>query len=215
MTNFFKQSESFFEDSGTEALLVDVLDATCNVDLNGCQDLMNNLATQLRSEDNCASDYSLGNPVVLDAYYGFLSYTPLYQAGCLKTSSSSSKSAQSSADSSSQYCYATASTNETAELNGYIYSLPLGSPLPTTGDVDCTTCLQQTMGFFANAATNASSPMATLYNGAAKEINSQCGASWVKPNITVNQATENAANGQQIQLSMAMLMVVAVIFTIA
>jgi hypothetical protein len=214
MINLYKQSESFFEDSGTQELLDDVLDATCNVDLNSCQNLMQSLASQLRSEDNCGSDYSLGNPVVLDAYNGFLSYTPLYQAGCLKTSTSSPSSADSS-DSSPQYCFATATTNGTADLNAFVYSLPLGSPLPESGNVNCTTCLQQTMGFFANAATNATSPMATLYNTAAKEINSHCGASWVKPNITVDKSTENAANGKQSQLGMAMLIAVGVAFAMA
>lgn len=211
----YKQSESFFEDSGTQALLDDVLDATCNVDLNSCQNLMQSLASQLQSEDNCGGDLSLRNPVVLDAYNGFLSYTPLYQAGCLKTSTSSSSSADSSSDSSPQYCYATATTNQTDGLNGYIYSLPLGSPLPESGNVNCTTCLQQTMGFFANAATNSTSPMAYLYNAAAKEINSQCGASWVKPSVTVDKSTVNAANGKQSQLGMAMLIAVGVAFAMA
>lgn len=36
--------------------------------------------------ENCGSDYQNRHPMVLQAYYGFIAYQPLYQAGCLRDS---------------------------------------------------------------------------------------------------------------------------------
>jgi len=45
---------------------------------------MSSFANQLRLDSNCGQDYKNQNPVVLQAYDGFVGYEPLYQAGCLK-----------------------------------------------------------------------------------------------------------------------------------
>ncbi len=48
---------------------------------------MSSLAQQLVSNSYCGTDYKNQNPIVLQAYNGFIAYEPLYRAGCQKDSS--------------------------------------------------------------------------------------------------------------------------------
>ena len=45
---------------------------------------MNTLAAELTNSEVCGPDLQLQNPLVEQAYGGFLSYPTLFQAGCLK-----------------------------------------------------------------------------------------------------------------------------------
>lgn len=51
--------------------------------------MMQSLAIQLKDPNNCGTDYTDNNPVVLQAYHGFISYQPMFQAGCEKDGSGS------------------------------------------------------------------------------------------------------------------------------
>ncbi len=66
-----------------------VLDATCSVDFNACSALMSRLAADIRKESNCGRELRDQNPLVMQARDGLLAYQPLYQAGCLKSSTGS------------------------------------------------------------------------------------------------------------------------------
>jgi hypothetical protein len=45
---------------------------------------MNDFGRDIKNDTNCGADYAADNPLVLQAYNGFLAYQPLYQAGCLR-----------------------------------------------------------------------------------------------------------------------------------
>ena len=77
-------SNSFFTAERSLVRLTETLDATCNVDFNTCNAVMSDLATQLTQNANCGADFKAQNPMVLQAYDGFLSYAVLYHAGCQK-----------------------------------------------------------------------------------------------------------------------------------
>jgi hypothetical protein len=175
-------SNGFFQASKSLGHLSETLDATCNVNFASCNSLMGSLANQLVSSDNCGADYSLQNPLVTQAHNGFIAYGPMYYAGCLNSSTPLNISDESASDSdiSNPYCYAVAVLSPTANsADSYIYSLPLGMPLPGGSRPTCDQCLKQTMAIFAAAASNATQPVSTDYSEAASLINSGCGPSFV------------------------------------
>ena len=45
---------------------------------------MSSLAVQLKNPGNCGNDFTNNNPIVLQAYDGFISYQTMFQAGCQK-----------------------------------------------------------------------------------------------------------------------------------
>lgn len=139
---------------------------------------MANYADQIRLPSNCGSDYDAQNPVVLRAYNGFISYLPLYQAGCLKADAGGVSSSP-----TDEYCYVAASTNVTQPADSYIYLLPLGVDLPGDSVATCSSCVKQTMSFFASAAQNLSSPLSADYAAAALQINTACGVDFVPASV--------------------------------
>ena len=141
---------------------------------------MGSLAQQIRDDDNCGQDYENENPLVLQAYKGLLSYGPMYQASCLK-------------DSSGNYCFANAITNTSSPTDSYVYYLPLGMPLPGGARPTCSSCLQNTMTIFNEAASNLSQPVSPFYTGAAEQIDLGCGPSFV--NTTVAPIIGSASSG--------------------
>jgi hypothetical protein len=180
-----RTSNSFFQSESSLARITQTLDATCNVVFPTCNALMSSLALQLRDNANCGADYALQNPLVLQAYTAFLAYEPVYQAGCLKASTDANTG-------SSEYCFATAVTNLSNPASAYVYYLALGTPLPPTNPnaktlstPTCNTCLQTTMGYFADAAANLTQPVSQTYVAAAQSINQACGADFVAGNVSV------------------------------
>lgn len=139
---------------------------------------MNKLATEIKQSNNCGTDYSLGNPLVAAAYNGFLAYAPMYQAGCLKASASSSSST-----SSGNYCFLASTMNDTNPEDSFIYSLPLGVPLPGASRPTCSSCLQQTMAIFATSAQNLTQPLSGDYTSAATQVNLGCGPNFVNATV--------------------------------
>ncbi|KAL0639124.1 hypothetical protein Q9L58_001809 [Maublancomyces gigas] len=94
-----------------------IIDKTCNVDIDKCQGIMDKLGRQITSEENCGLDFRLGNPIVNQAYAAFIAYKPIYTASCLKSDSGS-------------YCYVDAMTNTSSPSDSYPYYIPLGRNLP-------------------------------------------------------------------------------------
>lgn len=137
---------------------------------------MASLAVEIRSDANCGDDYNAQNPMVLQAYDGFIAYQPLYHAGCLKDVETGS------------YCFTDAATNASSPTSSYIYYLPLGIALPSTTKPTCSTCLQDTMAIFASAATNSSQPVSTDYGSAASLIDGVCGDAFVNASVTATSA---------------------------
>lgn len=170
---------SFFAASKSKASISKVLDSSCNVVLPTCTTLMSSLAHELKSDSNCGADYHLENPIVQQAYNGLVSYTPLYQASCLK------------APSSNHYCFADAVTNMSNPSDTYAYYLPLGMPLPSGSMLTCSDCLKNTMEIFNKAASNSSQPISKDYSQSAQMINLGCGPQFV--NSTIDRSESSAA----------------------
>jgi hypothetical protein len=74
---FFEAEKSFYQTTA-------VLQAGCEANFDVCNNLMQSLATQLKSQNTCLSDFQAENQIVLQAYNGFLAYSVMYQAACLK-----------------------------------------------------------------------------------------------------------------------------------
>lgn len=142
---------------------------------------MSSLANQIRMSANCGQDLQYQNPLVLQAYNGFLAYDSLYQAGCLK-------------DKDGDYCYGAAMMNTTDPSTYYIYYLPLGVPLPASATPTCNECLQGTMGIFAGRASNGSLPLGKDYLSAAQIVDSHCGSTFVDQNVHVSSASSLRAH---------------------
>lgn len=143
---------------------------------------MASLATQIKSNDNCGSDLAMGNPSVMQAYNGLVAYDALYRAGCLT-------------DPSGSYCYANAVTNASAPSSSYIYYLPLGVQLPGGSRPACTSCLQNTMRIFAQAAGNSSQPLNADYVSAAEQVQMNCGPTFVQASVVSSSATSSFGPG--------------------
>lgn len=161
--------------------MTNTLTATCSVDFPTCSTLMSDLATALVSTSNCGADYKAQNPLVEQAYDGFLSYVPLYQAGCLKDPSTGN------------YCFANAITNTTSPTDSYIYYLPLGITFPGGSTPTCDSCLQQTMQVFQTTAGNATQPVSSDYVSAATQIDEGCGPGFVNATVPMTKKGSAAA----------------------
>lgn len=159
------------------------LDAVCGASFTQCSGLMSNLANQIMSDSNCGQDLQMQNPLVLQAYNGFIAYPTLYQAGCLK-------------DDTGDYCYANAVMNASAASSYYLYYLPLGVQLPGGSVPSCNRCLQNTMAIFATAAANSSVPLHMDYTAAAQMIDMNCGPSFVDATVHTSSAGPAAHLGR-------------------
>lgn len=149
-----------------------ILDRSCNVDVDKCGALMDSYSGPLRSSNVCQSDYQLQNPIVTDMYTALVAYRTLYAAGCLKASSG-------------DYCFVDAVTNATSPQDLFIYSLALGTTLPTGSNLTCSQCLANTMRTFSIAAGNKTQPVSSVYVSAAEQINSECGTNFVDATVTI------------------------------
>ncbi|GAB7343960.1 hypothetical protein MBLNU457_1902t2 [Dothideomycetes sp. NU457] len=169
-------SYSFVTATRSNSTLSATLDATCNVNATHCSSLMASLARQIRAPSNCGADYTSQNPTVLQAYAGFSAYTPLYQAGCLKSNQTGN------------YCFVDAATSLSNPAGQYIYYLPLGVDLPSGAKVGCTQCVKDTMAIFAESAAGQSSALAANYLPAATQIDQMCGSDFVSTSVARKSA---------------------------
>jgi hypothetical protein len=171
---------------------------------------MSKLSRQIQDPSSCGDDYAKQNPLVLRAYTGFITYEPVYHAGCLKrsnttntstTTPSSSNSSSTSSSSSyagnntSPYCFADAATNPATYQDNYNYYLPLGVQLPPDVQPTCSQCSRDTMAIFAQAASNKSQPLSATYNPAARIVDAKCGSGFVKADVQVSSSAAAAKVG--------------------
>lgn len=73
---FFEAEKNFFQTTVA-------LEASCSVDFRVCNNLMQSLASQLKSTSNCLNDFTAENQIVMQAYKGLIAYPVMYQAACL------------------------------------------------------------------------------------------------------------------------------------
>lgn len=201
-SQLLQNSNSFFQASHSITRITQTLDATCSADFAKCSTLMALLGTQLKDNANCGADYQQQNSLIQQAYNGFVAYSPLFQASCLK-------------DSVGNYCFGRAITNDTNPSDAYIYYLPLGTTLPGSSRPTCSTCLKETMRVFVDAAGNLSQPISTTYANAATQINSGCGPDFVNSTFTPikgSQPSPNAAGARLAVYSMPVLIAMIVGF---
>jgi hypothetical protein len=131
---------------------------------------MSKYAADLKKTENCGQDFTVQNPIVIQAYDGLSSYSVMAQAGCLK-------------DTNGSYCFADAITGLSSVVDSYLYYLPLGTNLPTNSQPSCSACVQDVMSVFAGAAKSSSQVVSKTYGAAAAKINSGCGANFVNSSI--------------------------------
>ncbi|KAL8651522.1 MAG: hypothetical protein Q9210_003199 [Variospora velana] len=178
-----QNSMSFFSSTKSLTAITRTLDATCAVrDPTACTTLLSSIASQLRQDSNCGSDYRREQPLVLAAYNGLVSYSPLYRAGCERDLESDN------------YCFANAIQNMTSPSDSYPYYLPLGIPLPGGSQPTCSDCLRRTMEIFHQAGEEGGqqqSPLVTSFVGAAQMVNMGCGPGF--SNQTIAASTSFAA----------------------
>lgn len=141
---------------------------------------MATLAQQIQLDEHCGADLRMQNPMVSQAYNGFVAYQPVYHAGCLK-------------DSHGNFCFADAANNISSPTSGYIYYLPLGMKLPAGYRPACNTCLQDTMRIFVSYTADSSQPLSSNFIPAAQHVEAQCGPRFVEPFMPLSSAGEPIA----------------------
>ncbi|KAF2155977.1 hypothetical protein K461DRAFT_275039 [Myriangium duriaei CBS 260.36] len=182
MSLLLQTSSDFFSVQRDPTALNATLDASCNVNVTDCSQLMSSLNTKLRSASVCGPDLAKQNPIVSQAAAGFSAYDVMYKATCLRDATTN------------QYCFAEAAGNASAPTSIYTYYLPLGLNLPSQAKPACNTCLRDTMDIFAVAATQSGQLLANDYTGASQTVATQCGDTFVRLNIKV--ATNSANPGR-------------------
>src|SRR5271170_7473641 len=79
-----QNSNSFFRAERDVTLLSETLDSACNAPVVLCTQLLQSIAHDLISSDNCGADFKQQNPLVAQAYAGLMAYEPIYRATCLR-----------------------------------------------------------------------------------------------------------------------------------
>jgi hypothetical protein len=181
-----QNSNSFFAELGSAVTLDQVVQTSCSANVTTCSAVMSKLASNLTSNTACAQDYSLGNPVVTQAYEGLISYEPIYRSTCLKDPSTQ------------EFCFTEAATNDTNVTDYYVYFLPLGMSLPGSSRPTCNRCLQATMEVFQQAALSKGQPLTQTYIPAAQQINLGCGPGFVNATVKVGSQASISAAGATI-----------------
>lgn len=174
-----QNSMSFFEAERSAELLSATLDTACQAPLAICTPVMTSLASQLMEDSNCGADFRNQQPLVLQAYNGFVGYEPVYRATCLKD------------EQTNDYCFTEAVTNSSNPSDIYPYYTAIGLTLPAVAKPSCTSCLQQTMAIFAQYAVRKEQPLAQTYLGCANGVDSHCGPAFAATNVKVGSITSS------------------------
>ncbi|KIW92307.1 uncharacterized protein Z519_07291 [Cladophialophora bantiana CBS 173.52] len=179
-----QNSNSFFRAQRSFTLLTQTLNAACNAPLAICSPLLSNLGSQLIDDANCGEEYKQQNPLVSQAYAGFLAYEPVYRATCLQDKSTGN------------YCFSEAVTNSSNAADFYPYYTAVGLSMPETARPSCSQCLKETMEIFAGYAQDASQPLAKTYLPCATQVDKSCGSAFVSTDVKAGSvASPNAATG--------------------
>ncbi|KAF2837876.1 hypothetical protein M501DRAFT_936794 [Patellaria atrata CBS 101060] len=169
-----RNSNSFFIATKNLVTITRTLDASCNADFRVCSALMEELGAKITDDAFCGSDFERENPMVIQAYEGFLAYQPLYQAACTR-------------DVSGSYCFATAITNRSSISDSYPYYLPVGVAWPGGARPSCNECLKGIMRVFSDFASNKTQLIHETYQPAAQQMNIACGPEFINTTIPVKQ----------------------------
>ena len=164
-------STGFFQARKQLTSTVRVLEAACAADVSTCTDFMDAAAKNLTTSENCKEEYENGLSVVMQAYRGLRGFNLMYSATCLEDSGSEN------------YCYANAVTNLTTPSDAYLYFLPYDLDMPGSSTPSCNSCNQETMGIFHAASADRSQYIANTYEGAARLVNTICGADFVNDTL--------------------------------
>lgn len=134
-------SAAFINAQSNLTLLNSILWGTCNspTPYDQCISNMNSFASSLQS--NCPKELKQDNIIVSNTLIELQSFQLLYSSSCL------------SSPSSNTYCYLTASYNPNP-FDLYVYSLPLGIPIPNSSTPTCSDCSNSVMTVYANALKN-------------------------------------------------------------
>ncbi|KAI9823922.1 MAG: hypothetical protein M1832_002240 [Thelocarpon impressellum] len=139
-------------------------------------------ANQIKLAPNCGTDFDRQNPLVIQAYDGFIAYGTMYQAACLRSPTGS-------------YCFADAITNFTSPTDSYVYYTGIGMPLPGGSRPTCNSCLEKTLDVFASASSNSSQPANRNYVNTAQLVNLGCGPDFVNSTIPAAASAGRLAAG--------------------
>lgn len=176
-----QSSHSFFETTKSPYLTTTLLDHTCAANSTQCTTYLTALAAALPDASACGADLAAGHPIAALARTALVAYEPLYAASCLKSASGS-------------YCFVDAVTNASSPSDSYVYYLGLGEALPAATQMTCNACLQDTVAVFGAAAANRSQPVAGVYEGAARVVNSFCGPGWVNATLVAEVTVVSGAS---------------------
>lgn len=168
-----RDSSSFFHTLSSAPETSHVLDAACAAPFHQCANIFSSLASALVSSSNCKDDLDLGNQVVRNALSDFLAYEPVYKSTCLTNPVTDN------------YCFVDAVfSNNFADYD--VYFMPLGVSLtPQAGNLTCDSCLQATMGLYADFAAKDGQPLAGTYLPSAAVVDQKCGSGFADLNVTV------------------------------
>ena len=206
----FQGSRSFYHVEASGYGLVKTMQVSCSVISASCNELFQSYAGIVASSDGCKTELDEDNSRVQELFYGLISYLPIYNAACLKVSSTK----VSTSINESNYCLTDAIENSENPADLSLYTLPLGQTL--SGLPACSSCTQKAMTIFADAARNLTSPLADNYIEAAKTINSECGANFVNDSFTPIPGSDTLSGAGMIdpKYSWIMALVVAGLLTL-
>ncbi|GIK02169.1 hypothetical protein Aspvir_006214 [Aspergillus viridinutans] len=176
-----QDSTSFFHTLTSATATSHVLDLSCAASVDTCTSIFNRLATNLLKDDACGKDYKLGNPLVANAYTGFITYEPVHRASCLKNPATN------------DYCFVDAATNASSPQDLDTYSIPAGYPTDEAPWPTCNKCLQASLDIFSHWAQVDGQPLTTSYLPSAMALNRHCGDNFANVNITVGKKEETTS----------------------
>ncbi|KAM3513896.1 hypothetical protein MY11210_002433 [Beauveria gryllotalpidicola] len=178
-----RTSTSFFEAEKQLVSIVRVLDATCAPDAAQCESFLTQAAKNLLDGANCKKEYDAGQVQVTEALDGLRAYRVLRAATCLQDPATQN------------YCFASAVTNVTNPSDIFLYSMPLGLPLPGASTPSCGVCTSQTMAVFHAATSDRAQQITGTYRDAARQVNTICGPGFVNDTATSAAGRAVAAAG--------------------
>jgi hypothetical protein len=193
----FQNSNSFFQAAKSVVSITQVLDASCSVNYESCAAVMANYGSKIKRSEHCGQDFQRENPLVQQAYNGFVAYPAMYAATCLRSASGS-------------YCLADAITNAQSPTDSYIYYVGVGLTLPGGSRPTCNECLQNTFRVYSSASSNASAPVSQHYVETAQRINLGCGPNYVTTSIPAAKGAASWTGGSSSTTLMAIAMALTI-----
>lgn len=194
-----------------------VVSQTCDVDKVHCQSIMDDLDRQLMKK--CKKDFKEETQIVQVAHRDFMAYEMVRDATCLRNTNTTNTAAN-----APKYCYTEAlfGKNSSSTSDGYLYLLPVGYSIPdvtTTNDTNfpddtkpsCSSCNKRLLDLLRGYSNHSGVDISSLYEEAAKTMNSQCGSNFANPS-PLEKTADNGAMGS-FRLSVNLLIVVILLWS--